>query len=99
MALNAASHNIRELPFSHAFSPPHANFNSTAGEKTGPVSGQPPAVAAETTEALVSASEKDPQGQNAPGRDGGDAEAPKKQKTEKERTQSYQGKWTKQNLT
>lgn len=57
---------------------------ATAGEKTGPVSGQPPPVSAEATEALVSASEKDPQGQNAPGRDGGDAEAPKKQKTEKE---------------
>ena len=61
-----------------------------AGEKTGPVSGQPPALSAETTDALISSAEKDPQGQNAPGQDGGDAEAPKKQKTEKERTQSHQ---------
>jgi valyl-tRNA synthetase len=55
--------------------------------KTGPVSGQPPPVSAEATEAIVSASEKDLQGQNVPGRDGGDAEAPKKEKTAKERTQ------------
>lgn len=61
-----------------------------AGEKTGPVSGQPPSLSTEATEALVSSSQKDPQGHNAPGRDGGDAEAPKKQKTEKERTQSCQ---------
>jgi valyl-tRNA synthetase len=54
------------------------------------VSGQPPAPSAETTEALLSSAQKDPQGQNAPGQDGGDAEAPKKQKTEKERTQSHQ---------
>lgn len=52
------------------------------------MSGQPPAPSAETTEALLSSAQKDPQGQNAPGQDGGDAEAPKKQKTEKERTQS-----------
>lgn len=52
------------------------------------MSGQPPALSAETTEALISSAEKDPQGQNAPGQDGGDANAPKKQKTEKERTQS-----------
>ncbi|KAG9697153.1 valyl-tRNA synthetase-like protein, partial [Aureobasidium melanogenum] len=62
----------------------NAASHNIPGEKTGPVSGQPPAPSAETTEALLSSAQKDPQGQNAPGQDGGDAEAPKKQKTEKE---------------
>lgn len=57
-----------------------------AGEKTGPVSGQPPALSAEATDAIVAASEKDPKGTNVPGQDGGDSEGPKKAKTEKERT-------------
>lgn len=54
--------------------------------KTGPASGPPPPVSSEAAEALVSASEKDPKGHNAPGKDGGDSGAPKKEKTDKERT-------------
>ena len=58
----------------------------TAGEKTGPATGQPPPVSTETAAALVSSSDNDPIGQNAPGKDGGEKDAGKKQKTEKERT-------------
>ena len=54
--------------------------------KTGPVTGQPPPVSSEVTEAILKSSEQDPQGQNAPGQDGGDKDAGKKVKTEKERT-------------
>lgn len=54
--------------------------------ETGPATGPPPPVSSDLAEALVSASEKDLKGQNAPGKDGGDSGAPKKEKTEKERT-------------
>jgi len=61
-----------------------------AGMKTGPVTEQPPPVSQEVAADVVSAAEKDPKGHNAPGQDSV-AEAsgePKKEKTEKERTQS-----------
>lgn len=50
------------------------------------MSGQPPAVSADATADILSSAEKDPKGENAPGQDGGDANGPKKVKTEKERT-------------
>ena len=57
-----------------------------AGEKTGPISGQPPPVSSETTSALLGAEKKDPLGQHAGGQDGVDKEAGKKVKSEKECT-------------
>ena len=57
-----------------------------AGERTGPVTGPPPAVGSDSKNAILNAAENDPTGQSAPGKDGGDKEAPKKEKTEKECT-------------
>ena len=56
------------------------------GEKTGPITGQPPPPSSEATEALLGASKSDPLGQHAQGRDGGDKEEGNKVKSEKERT-------------
>ena len=57
-----------------------------AGEKTGPTSGQPPPISSEAKDAIMASSEQDVTGQSAPGRDGGEKGAAKKQKSEKERT-------------
>lgn len=54
------------------------------GIKTGPVSGDPPAVSDETKKAVLENSQQEATGQSAPGQDGGDQEAPKKEKTAKE---------------
>ena len=63
-----------------------------AGMKTGPVTEPPPPVSEETTAALLASSEQDPKGHHAPGQVGvaqGAADgAPKKEKSEKERTES-----------
>lgn len=56
-----------------------------AGEKTGPVTGQPPSASSETASAILAASKDDPMGQHEGGQDGGDKEAGKKVKSEKER--------------
>lgn len=61
----------------------HASHNPT-GEKTGPASGQPPPPSAESKAAILDAANGDIKGQSAPGKDGGDSNAPAKQKTEKE---------------
>ncbi|KXS96898.1 hypothetical protein AC578_6221 [Pseudocercospora eumusae] len=61
----------------------HASHNPT-GEKTGPATGQPPPPSAESKNAILEAANGDIKGQSAPGKDGGDANAPKKEKTEKE---------------
>ena len=60
-----------------------ASHNPT-GEKTGPVSGQPPPVSEEAKGAVLEASNHDATGQSAPGRDGGEKNAEKKVKSEKE---------------
>ena len=60
-----------------------------AGIKTGPVTEPPPPVSKEVTSDILANSEKDPKGHNTPGQDGVAAAAdgePKKEKTEKERT-------------
>lgn len=57
-----------------------------AGEKTGPVTGAPPPVSDESKNAILQASNEDVVGQSAPGQDGGDKDAGKKQKSEKECT-------------
>ena len=57
---------------------------SSAGEKTGPVSGQPPQASSETTSALLGAQKTDPLGQHEGGQDGGDKEGGQKVKSEKE---------------
>ncbi|KAL2357681.1 valyl-tRNA synthetase-like protein [Cryomyces antarcticus] len=62
----------------------NAASHNTPGEKTGPVTGPPPSLSNETTSALLGASEQDPTGQHAPGKDGGDRDAGKKLKSEKE---------------
>ena len=89
MALNAASHN------------PSTQFNMMwivvcptltcmhcilAGEKTGPISGPPPALSTEATAALLGNSQNDALGQQEGGQDGGDKDEGKKMKSEKERT-------------
>ena len=56
-----------------------------AGEKTGPVTGLLPPLSSETSAALQRAANTDPLGQHAGGKDGGDQEASKKVKSEKER--------------
>ncbi|KAF2088336.1 valyl-tRNA synthetase [Saccharata proteae CBS 121410] len=61
----------------------HASHN-IPGEKTGPATGPPPPVSSETAAAAISASENDPVGQQAPGKDGASADGEKKPKTEKE---------------
>ncbi|KAF2099436.1 valyl-tRNA synthetase-like protein [Rhizodiscina lignyota] len=62
----------------------NAASHNITGEKTGPVSGQPPSISSEAKSALIDSSNKDAMGQSAPGQDGGDKEAPKKEKTAKE---------------
>ena len=57
-----------------------------AGEKTGPISGQPPPTSSETTAALLGAAKDDPMGQHQGGHDGPDKEADTKVKSEKQRT-------------
>ena len=59
-----------------------------AGMKTGPVTEPPPPVSQEIASDLISASEKDPKGLNAPGQDtvGETGGEPRKEKSEKERT-------------
>jgi len=61
----------------------HASHNPT-GEKTGPATGQPPPVSADTQQAIVGAAQADPTGQSAPGRDGGDPNGGAKEKSERE---------------
>ena len=61
-----------------------ASHNPT-GEKAGPASGPPPQASSETVAAITQAANVDPLGQHAGGKDGGDADAPKKVKSEKER--------------
>lgn len=60
-----------------------ASHNPT-GEKTGPVSGQPPPPSDDTKAALLGAANGDLKGLSAPGQDGGDKAAEKKEKSEKE---------------
>jgi valyl-tRNA synthetase len=60
-----------------------ASHNPT-GEKTGPVSGQPPPPSQETKNAILAAAENDSNGLDAPGRDGGDQQGQKKEKTERQ---------------
>lgn len=68
-------------PFTMAL---NAASHNPAGEKTGPISGQPPPASSETTAALFGASKNDPMGQHEGGKDNGDKDAPKKVKSEKE---------------
>ena len=85
MALNAASHNASKeseiLVVEVA-----RRLTDTAGEKTGPISGQPPPASSETTAALLGAAKEDPMGQHEGGHDGPDKEAGEKVKSEKQRT-------------
>lgn len=87
MALNAASHNtgMRPQATTKHYSSPNKRLLS-AGVKTGPISGQPPPTSSETTSALLAAAKDDPMGQHEGGQDGGDKDAEKKVKSEKDRT-------------
>jgi len=62
----------------------NAASHNVAGVKTGPISGQPPPVSDEAQKEILQAAESNGVGQSAPGRDGGDKEAPTKVKSEKE---------------
>ncbi|KAI7692351.1 valyl-tRNA synthetase-like protein, partial [Hortaea werneckii] len=62
----------------------NAASHNAAGEKTGPVSGQPPQPSDETKSAILDSSNQDPKGVNAPGQDGGDKNGEKKEKSERE---------------
>ncbi|KAK3713210.1 hypothetical protein LTR37_008643 [Vermiconidia calcicola] len=60
-----------------------ASHNPT-GEKTGTVSGQPPPPSDDAKAAILGAANGDVQGNNVPGKDGGDKDGDKKEKSEKE---------------
>jgi valyl-tRNA synthetase len=60
-----------------------ASYNPT-GEKTGTMSGQPPPPSDDTKAAILEAANGDLKGHNVPGQDGGDKNAEKKVKSEKE---------------
>ncbi|KAK4980865.1 hypothetical protein LTR66_010321 [Elasticomyces elasticus] len=62
----------------------NAASHNIPGEKTGPISGQPPPLSNDAKNAILGATEADPEGQSTPGKDGGDRALLKKQKTEKE---------------
>lgn len=86
MALNAASHNPGNVQFQLKYTKcPIPDNNGIAGEKTGPVSGQPPSASMETTAVILEASKDDSTGQHEGSREKGDQEAPKKVKSEKGR--------------
>jgi len=62
----------------------NAASHNPAGEKTGPVSGQPPAPSQDTKSAILDAANSDAKGLNVPGKDGGEKDGEKKEKTERE---------------
>ncbi|KAK3675677.1 hypothetical protein LTR78_004318 [Recurvomyces mirabilis] len=62
----------------------NAASHNITGEKTGPVSGQPPPLSDEAKSAILDSANGDPKGHNAPGKDGGDQDGEKKVKSEKE---------------
>ena len=62
----------------------NAASHNTPGLRTGPTSGQPPAVSSESTVALLEASKEDAMGQHEGGQDGGDKAAGTKVKSAKE---------------
>ena len=53
--------------------------------KTGPVTEQPPQASSEAVSDLLGASNNDPMGQHEEGKDGGEKNAGRKVKSEKER--------------
>ena len=57
---------------------------NTAGEKTGPISGQPPSASSETTAALLGAAKEDYMVQHQAGHDEPDKESKIKEKSEKQ---------------
>ncbi|KAK3054361.1 hypothetical protein LTR09_004629 [Extremus antarcticus] len=62
----------------------NAASHNVTGDKTGPVSGQPPPPSDDTKSAILEAANGDLKGHNAPGKDGGDKAEGTKQKSEKE---------------
>ncbi|KAF1813777.1 valyl-tRNA synthetase-like protein [Eremomyces bilateralis CBS 781.70] len=62
----------------------NAASHNIPGEKTGPITGQPPSPSKETSKSIQEAASKDATGQSTPGRDGGDKKAETKVKSEKE---------------
>ena len=84
MAFNAASHNSGKR-LVRAFGR-SKKLSLVAGVKTGPITEQPPQASSEAMSDLLGSSQKDPMGQHQGGRDGGDKNADKKVKSEKERT-------------
>jgi valyl-tRNA synthetase len=61
----------------------HASHNPT-GEKTGPATGPPPAPSTETKSAILGTADIDGTGHSSVGKDGGDKDAPVKEKSERE---------------
>lgn len=62
----------------------NAASHNITGEKTGPVSGQPPPPSDDAKSAILAAANGDGEGVNAPGKDGGDKDGEKKEKSERE---------------
>ncbi|KAF1997617.1 valyl-tRNA synthetase-like protein [Amniculicola lignicola CBS 123094] len=62
----------------------NAGSHNTTGEKTGPVTGPPPAPADHVKTALLEGAHNDGTGQHAGGQDGGNKDEPQKVKSEKE---------------
>ena len=86
MAFNAASHNSGK-GLVHVFViNRHIKLSRVAGVKTGPITEQPPQASSEAMSDLLGSSQNDPMGQHQGGQDGGDKNADKKVKSEKERT-------------
>lgn len=83
MALNAASHNSGILLM--RYQRVDWLMNLIAGVKTGPVTEQPPQASSDAVSDLLGASKDDPMGQHQGGNDGGEKDAEKKLKSEKER--------------
>jgi hypothetical protein len=64
--------NLRLLPtLNHTSDSKLTRPSSTAGERTGPVSGFPPELPQETTDAITQAASNDPVGQHQGGEDKG----------------------------
>lgn len=62
----------------------NASSHNITGDKTGPTTAPPPSLDADSKQAILEHANAEATGQSAPGQDGGDQDAPKKVKTEKE---------------
>ena len=62
----------------------NAASHNVTGEKTGPVTTAPPSLGEDSKKDILESAGAEATGQSAPSKDGGDKDAPKKVKAEKE---------------